>query len=57
VTAEHAARQWLAELERERQRVEEELADKLAGAEERIRRARMPVRETMMAPDPGRADE
>jgi hypothetical protein len=46
--AERDARQRLEELERERQRIEEELAMRLAGAEERIRRARLPVQETLM---------
>jgi hypothetical protein len=46
--AEQKARERLVELERERQHVEEELAHRLAGAEERIRRARLPVQETMM---------
>ena len=47
-TAEQEARQRLVELEEERQRVEEELAERLAGAEERIRRARLPVQDTQM---------
>jgi zinc-ribbon domain len=46
--AEQEARQRLVELEDERQRVEEELAERLAGAEERIRRARLPVQDTQM---------
>ncbi len=36
------------ELEEERQRAEDELAERLAGAEERIRRARLPVQDTQM---------
>jgi hypothetical protein len=47
-TAERDARQRLDELEQDRQRIEEELAERLAGAEERIRRARLPVQETLM---------
>jgi len=47
-TAERAARQRLAELEAERGRVEAQLAERLAGAEERIRRARLPVQDTVM---------
>jgi zinc-ribbon domain len=46
--AEQDARQRLTELEEERQRVEEELVQRLAGAEERIRRARLPVQDTQM---------
>lgn len=46
--AEQQARQRLAELERERRLVEEKLAERLAGADERIRRARLPVQETLM---------
>lgn len=45
---EQAARDRLRELEAERERVEGELASRLAGAEERIRRARLPVDETVM---------
>jgi membrane protein implicated in regulation of membrane protease activity len=47
-TAEQAARQRLVELEEERQRLEDDLAEQLAGADERIRRARLPVQDTMM---------
>jgi membrane protein implicated in regulation of membrane protease activity len=47
-SAEHEARQRLVELEEERKRVEEELAARLAGAEERIRQARLPVQDTVM---------
>ena len=47
-SAEHEARQRLEELEEERQRIEDELAVQLAGAEERIRRARLPVQDTEM---------
>jgi hypothetical protein len=47
-TAERAARQQLGELEQERKRIEEELAARLADAGERIRRARLPVQETVM---------
>jgi hypothetical protein len=47
-SAEHEARQRLVELERERARIEDELAAQLAGADERIRRARLPVQETVM---------
>jgi membrane protein implicated in regulation of membrane protease activity len=46
--AERAARERLEELEQERKRVEDELAEQLAGADERIRRARLPVQETLM---------
>ncbi|HZC75692.1 MAG TPA: hypothetical protein VE220_06935 [Gaiellaceae bacterium] len=46
--AEQAARQRLVELEQERKRIEDELAEQLAGADERIRRARLPVQDTMM---------
>jgi zinc-ribbon domain len=46
--AEREARSRLEELERDRERVEAELADHLAGAEERIRRARLPVDDTLM---------
>lgn len=45
---EEAARRRLRELEAERERVESELASHLAGAEERIRRARLPVEDTVM---------
>jgi len=47
-TAERAARQRLVELEQEAKRIEEQLAERLAGADERIRRARFPVQKTMM---------
>jgi membrane protein implicated in regulation of membrane protease activity len=46
--AERDARQRLADLEQEEKRVEEELAARLAGADERIRKARLPVQETLM---------
>jgi hypothetical protein len=46
--AEHEARQRLVELEDERKRIEDELAAQLAGADERIRRARLPVQDTVM---------
>ena len=45
---EREARQRLVELEQERKRIEDELAAQLAGADERIRRARLPVQDTMM---------
>jgi hypothetical protein len=63
--AERDARQRLVELEQERKRIEDELAEQLAGADERIRRARLPVQETIMVtpnepnapyPPPGEAD-
>jgi hypothetical protein len=47
-TGEQQARQRLVELEQERKRIEDELAEQLAGADERIRRARLPVQETIM---------
>ena len=47
-SAEDEARQRLLELEDERKRVQDELAVQLAGAEERIRRARLPVQDTVM---------
>jgi zinc-ribbon domain len=47
-SAQSAARDRLRALEAERQRIEEEHAEHLAGAEERIRNARLPVQETMM---------
>jgi hypothetical protein len=47
-TAEQAARKRLVELEQERKRIEDDLAEQLAGADERIRRARLPVQDTMM---------
>jgi len=43
-----AARERLKALEAERQRIEEEHAEHLAGAEERIRNARLPVQQTLM---------
>jgi hypothetical protein len=46
--AEREARQRLVELEQEGKRIEDELAERLAGADERIRRARLPVQETLM---------
>jgi hypothetical protein len=46
--AQRGARQRLVELEQERKRIEDELAAQLAGADERIRRARLPVQETIM---------
>lgn len=46
--AEHEARRQLVVLEAERMRVEEELAVQLAGADERIRRARFAVQDTVM---------
>ena len=59
------AKQRLRELERERQRLEDELAEREVAAEARIRRARLQVQETMMVtpnepnapyPPPGEAD-
>jgi zinc-ribbon domain len=47
-SAEHEARQQLAELEDERKRIEDELAVQLADADERIRQARLPVQDTVM---------
>lgn len=47
-TAERTARQRLVELEQEAKRVEDELAERLAGADERIRRARLPVQDTVL---------
>jgi hypothetical protein len=47
-SGEHEARQRLVELEQERARIEDELAVQLAGADERIRRARLPVQDTVM---------
>jgi membrane protein implicated in regulation of membrane protease activity len=47
-TAERDARARLVELEQEAKRIEDELAERLAGADERIRRARLPVQETLM---------
>ena len=64
--AEAEARRRLEELDEQRQRVEDELSERLAGAEERIRVARIPVQDTMMVaptkagnapyPPPGEAD-
>jgi hypothetical protein len=45
---EEVVRRRLAELEEERTRIQAELAAQLAGAEERIRRARLPVQKTVM---------
>jgi hypothetical protein len=62
------ARQRLVDLEQEGKRLEDELAERLAGADERIRRARLPVQQTVMltpndegtpptpAPDPGQTE-
>jgi len=46
--AEKQARERLVELEQEGKRIEDELAERLAGADERIRRARLPVQNTLM---------
>jgi hypothetical protein len=46
--AEREARQRLVELEEEGKRVEDDLAERLAGADERIRKARLPVQDTLM---------
>ena len=46
--AEQKARQRLSELDEEQKRVEAELAERLAGADERIRQARLPVQKTEM---------
>jgi membrane protein implicated in regulation of membrane protease activity len=46
--AEREARARLVELEQEGKRVADELAERLAGADERIRLARLPVQETLM---------
>lgn len=45
---EQQARNRLVELEQESKRIEDELAERLAGADERIRQARLPVQETLM---------
>jgi len=45
-TAEREARARLVELEQEAKRIEDELAERLAGADERIRNARLPVQDT-----------
>jgi hypothetical protein len=47
-TAEREARQRLVDLEQEGKRIEDELAERLAGADVRIRKARFPVQETVM---------
>jgi hypothetical protein len=47
-TAEREARARLVELEQEAKRIEDELAERLAGADERIRKARLPVQDTEM---------
>ena len=47
-SAEHEARQRLVGLEQERTHIEDELAAQAAGADERIRRARLPVQDTVM---------
>jgi ribosome-binding protein aMBF1 (putative translation factor) len=47
--AQRRARQRLVELEEEGKSVEDELAELLAGAGERIRRARLPAQETLVA--------
>ena len=46
--AERAARERVMQLEEEGKRIEDELAGRLADADERIRRARLPVQETLM---------
>jgi len=46
--AERKARERLVELEQETKRTEDELTERLAGVDERIRRARLPVQETVM---------
>lgn len=45
---ERQARKRLVELEQEAKRIEDELAERLAGADERIRQARLPVQDTVM---------
>ena len=59
------AREQLRELDAERERLEAELASRLAATDERIRQARLPVQETVMVtpnepnvpyPPPGEAD-
>ena len=47
-SAEGVARERLGALEEERQRIEQEHAEHLASAEQRIRNARLPVQETLM---------
>jgi hypothetical protein len=54
--AEREARQRLVELEQEGKRIEDELAERLAGADERIRRARLPVQDTVIAPEPDQTE-
>jgi hypothetical protein len=46
--AEREARQRLVDLEQDAKRIEDELAVRLAGADERIRQARLPVQDTLM---------
>jgi hypothetical protein len=46
--AEREARERLVELDQETTRVEDQLAARLAGADERIRKARLPVQDTLM---------
>lgn len=46
--AERKARERIERIEEQRQRLERELGQRVAGAEERIRRARLPVQETVM---------
>jgi membrane protein implicated in regulation of membrane protease activity len=46
--AEREARQRLEELEQEAKRIEDQLVERLAGADERIRQARLPVQDTVM---------
>jgi hypothetical protein len=46
--SERAARERLVELERQGEHIEDELAVRLAAADERIRQARLPVQKTMM---------
>jgi membrane protein implicated in regulation of membrane protease activity len=46
--AERESRERLVELEQEQKRIEDDLAEQLAGADERIRRARLPVQDTIM---------
>jgi hypothetical protein len=58
-TTERDARQRLVELEEEAKHVVDALAERLAGAEERIRKARLPVQDTLMVTTdgPGAPDE
>jgi hypothetical protein len=51
--AERDARQRLVELEEEAKHVEDALAERLAGADERIRKARLPVQDTLMVTTDG----